>query len=288
MPQRRTLQSLTRTYLVAILDGHHRGQGGPDATDLRCVRLPVRDFGFDMAQSERRYDVTPVTRLEAYLVSNRRCIGVGVQESWIRRQVLERWSENGWLCCGHRGAHVVRRRWDHRGAGIAITFSKPAAHADGVTCRLPRGRRRALRFPVQHRRNRVRTLIKPANRGADTPSRADTDAIGDEEPSRSPIREETTTTRPDRHCSPESVDCHPVGDYQPVADCKPIPPSSSAGASLPKRAAVSWFWWALAGLLLAAAVATPLLVRAHRRRVWNADFATAGQGGGVVCPRARP
>jgi hypothetical protein len=29
--------------------------------------------------------------------------------------------------------------------------------------------------------------------------------------------------------------------------------------------------------LLAAAVATPLLVRAHRRRVWRADFATAEQ-----------
>jgi hypothetical protein len=34
---------------------------------------------------------------------------------------------------------------------------------------------------------------------------------------------------------------------------------------------------ALAGLLLAAAVATPLLVRAHRKRVWRADFATAEQ-----------
>jgi hypothetical protein len=30
-------------------------------------------------------------------------------------------------------------------------------------------------------------------------------------------------------------------------------------------------------LLLAAAVATPLLVRAHRRRAWRADFATAKQ-----------
>jgi hypothetical protein len=33
----------------------------------------------------------------------------------------------------------------------------------------------------------------------------------------------------------------------------------------------------LAGLLLAAAVATPLLVRAHRQRVWRADFAAAQQ-----------
>ena len=41
--------------------------------------------------------------------------------------------------------------------------------------------------------------------------------------------------------------------------------------------AASWFWWALAGLLLAAAIATPLLVRAHRRQVWKADFATATQ-----------
>lgn len=33
----------------------------------------------------------------------------------------------------------------------------------------------------------------------------------------------------------------------------------------------------MAGVLLAAAVATPLLVRAHRRRVWRTDFATAQQ-----------
>jgi hypothetical protein len=54
-------------------------------------------------------------------------------------------------------------------------------------------------------------------------------------------------------------------------------PSSSAAAESAEAGAVSWFWWALAGLLLAAAVATPLFVRAHRRRVWRAAFATAEQ-----------
>jgi hypothetical protein len=54
-------------------------------------------------------------------------------------------------------------------------------------------------------------------------------------------------------------------------------PSPSATGEPDETGAVAWFWWALAGLLLAAAIATPLLVRAHRRQAWKADFASAEQ-----------
>jgi hypothetical protein len=82
---------------------------------------------------ERRYDVTP-TRAGRFPVSNRRCIGGrGVQESWIRRQVWNAGHKNGCLCCGDYGAHVMCRRREHRRACIAITLSKPTAHADGVS-----------------------------------------------------------------------------------------------------------------------------------------------------------
>jgi len=178
-------------------------------------------FGFDMAQPERRYDVAPVTRAGAYLISNRRCIGGrGVQESWIRRQGWNAGHEDGWLCCGHRGAHVMRRRWDHRGAGIAITLSKPTAHADGVSA----DPHEVGSAPGDSQSNsdetESRTLIEPANRGADTPSRTDSDAIGDEESLA--VTDQRGDHDPDSHCNAESVDYHPGGDYQPIADCKPV------------------------------------------------------------------
>ena len=100
-------------------------------------------------------------------------------------------------------------------------------------------------------------------------------------PSRSPIRVETTTTQtvttapsPSTVTRSVTISPTPTGSLSPTAS--PSPSSSSAGESA-ETGAVSWFWWALAGLLLAAAVATPLLVRAHRRRVWRADFAAAEQ-----------
>jgi hypothetical protein len=94
-------------------------------------------------------------------------------------------------------------------------------------------------------------------------------------PSRSPIRVETTTTRTVTAApSPSTVTRSVTVSPSPAAS--PSPSSSAAGESA-ETGAVSWFWWALAGLLLAAAVATPLLVRAHRRRVWSAGFATAEQ-----------
>jgi hypothetical protein len=98
-------------------------------------------------------------------------------------------------------------------------------------------------------------------------------------PSRSPIREETTTTAATQTVtaapSPSTVTRSVTISASPTASQSP---SSSAAAESDETSAVSWFWWALAGLLLAAAGATALLVRAHRRRVWRADFATAEQG----------
>ena len=170
----------------------------------------------------------------------------------------------------------MRRRWEHRGAGIAITLSKPTAHADGV----PADPHEVGYAPGDSQSDadetESRTLIEPANRGADSRSRTDTDAIGDEE-SLAVTDPRGDHHDPDSHCSAESIDCHPVGDYQPIAASRSPSPSSSAAGESAETSAVSWFWWALAGLLLAAAVATPLLVRAHRRRVWRADFATAEQ-----------
>jgi len=175
-----------------------------------------------MAQPERRYDLTAATRAGAYLVSNRRCIGGwGVQESWIRRQGWNAGHESGWLCSGRRGAHVMRRRWNHRGAGTAITLSKPTAHTDGV----PADPDKVGSAPGDSKSNgnetESRTLIEPTNRGADTPSRTDADVIGDDE-SLAVTDPRGDHPDPDSHCSAESVDCHPVGDYQPIADCKHV------------------------------------------------------------------
>ena len=90
-----------------------------------------------------------------------------------------------------------------------------------------------------------------------------------------PIRAESTTTQTVTAApSPSSVTRSVT--ISPSPSASPSPSSSPAGEAA-ETSAPSWFWWALAGLLLAAAVATPLLVRSHRRRVWRADFATAEQ-----------
>jgi hypothetical protein len=166
--------------------------------------------------------VTPVTRAAVYLVSNRRCIGGrGVQESWIRRQGWNAGHEPGWLCCGHRGAHVVRRRREHRGVGIAITLSKPTAYADGVLADSHEVGCAPGDPQSDADETESGTLIEPANRGADRPARTDTDAIGDEE-SVAVADPRGDHHDPDSHCSAESVDCHPVRDCQPIASCKPF------------------------------------------------------------------
>ena len=74
----------------------------------------------------------------------------------------------------------MRRRWDHRGAGIAIALGKPIAHADGVLADLhevgsPPGDSQSDADETESR-----ILIGPAAREADTPSRTDTDATGGE------------------------------------------------------------------------------------------------------------
>ncbi len=52
-------------------------------------------------------------------------------------------------------------------------------------------------------------------------SRTDSDAIGDGE-SLAVTDPRGDHHDPDSHCSPESVDCHPVGDDQPIAERKPV------------------------------------------------------------------
>jgi hypothetical protein len=114
----------------------------------------------------------------------------------------------------------MRRRWEHRGA-TAITLSKPTAHADGV----PADPDEVGSAPGASQSNadetQSRSLIQPANRGANTPSRIDTGAIDDEE-SFAVTDQRGDHRDPDSHCNAESVDCNPVGDYQPIADCQPV------------------------------------------------------------------
>jgi hypothetical protein len=81
---------------------------------------------------------------------------------------------------------------------------------------------------------------------------------------------QTVTAAPSPSTVTRSVTISPSPSASPS-------PSSSAAAEPAETSAGSWIWWALAGLLLAAAIATPLLVRSHRRQVWRADFATAEQ-----------
>jgi hypothetical protein len=117
----------------------------------------------------------------------------------------------------------MRRRRERRRTGIAIPLSKPTAHADGfpanpheVGC--PPGDPQSGADETESG-----TLIEPANRGADKPSRTDIDAIDDEESlAVADPRGDHHDRDPDSHCRSEYVDCHPVRDYQPIANCKPV------------------------------------------------------------------
>jgi hypothetical protein len=99
----------------------------------------------------------------------------------------------------------MRRRWDHRGLGTAITLSKPTAHADGV----PADPHEVDSAPGDSQSNAdetdSRTVIQPANRGADAPSKTDIDAIDNEE-SLAVTDPPGDHHDPDGHCSAESVD----------------------------------------------------------------------------------
>jgi hypothetical protein len=117
----------------------------------------------------------------------RRCIGGrGGQGSWSRRQGWNAGHQVGWLCGGLRPAHFLRWRWEHRGAGIAITLSKPAAHADGDSADSIEVGYAPGRSQSDAEGPESRTLIEPANGGADSfsgtdSSRTDSDAIGDQQ-----------------------------------------------------------------------------------------------------------
>lgn len=64
-----------------------------------------------------------------------------------------------------------------------------------------------------------RTHIEPTNRGGDSLSRTDVDAISDGESlAVTDPRADHRDPDPDSHCCTEPVDCHPVGDHQPIAD----------------------------------------------------------------------
>ena len=177
-----------------------------------------------MAQPERRYDVTPVMLAGTYLVSNRRCIGGrGVQENWIRRQVWNAGRKNGWLCCGHRGAHVMRRRWRHRGRRHRHRAQQANCPRRRCPCRLPRGPQRALRFPVQRRRSRVpyshragqqrsRHLLKSRHR-RDRRRRIPRGHRS----ARRPHPTQTVTAAPSPSTVTRSVTISPVADCKPVA-----------------------------------------------------------------------
>jgi hypothetical protein len=113
------------------------------------------------------------------------------------------------------------RRWEHRGAGIAITLSKPTPHARGVSADPYEVGSAPGDSQSDADETESRTLIEPANRGADSRSRTDADDIGDDE-SLAVADPRGDHHDPDGHCSAESIDCHPVGDYQPIAACQPI------------------------------------------------------------------
>ena len=115
----------------------------------------------------------------------------------------------------------MRRRWEHRGAGIAITLSKPSPHARGVPADPYEVGSAPGDFQSDAYEAESRTLIEPANRGAVSRSRTDADDIGDDE-SIAVADPRGDHHDPDGHCSAESIDCHQVGDYQPIADCQPI------------------------------------------------------------------
>ena len=112
-------------------------------------------------------------------------------------------------------------RWDHRGFGVAITLSKPTAHADGVPAEPHEVGCAPGDFQSSADKTESRTLIEPANRGADADSGTDSDGIGDEE-SLAVTDPRGDHHDPDSHYSPKSVDCHPVGHYQRIAESKPV------------------------------------------------------------------
>ena len=179
----------------------------------------------------------------------------------------------------------MRRRWEHRGVGTAITLSKPTADADGVSA----DPYEVGSAPGDSQSNtdetESRTLIEPTNRGADTPSRIDTDAIGDQE-SLAVTDPRGDHRDPDSHCNAESVDCNPVGDYQPIADCQPIAVLVRGGRVCRNKpgflvlVGAGGFVACRRGSDAPSSACTPSTNLEGR-------FCNGRARGGVVCPRAR-
>ena len=61
----------------------------------------------------------------------------------------------------------MRWRWEHRGAGIAITLSKPTTHTDGVPADLHEVGSAPGDSQSDADETESRALLQPANGGAD-------------------------------------------------------------------------------------------------------------------------
>jgi hypothetical protein len=137
----------------------------------------------------------------------------------------------------------MRRWWQHRGIGSAFPLSKPTAHADGVPADPHEVGRTLSESQSNADETESRTLIEPTNTGADRRSRTDIGAIGDAEslPVTSPRGDhhdrdpDSDCHGADGDCSAEPVNCHPVGDDQSIADCKPIALTVTGGRACRNR-----------------------------------------------------
>ena len=124
----------------------------------------------------------------------------------------------------------MRRRWQYRRVGSAFPLSKPTAHADSVPADPHEVGRALSESQSSADESESRTLVEPANTGAGRPSRTDIGAIGDDESlAVTNPRGDPHDQDPDSDClgtdgdrSAEPVDCHAVGDYHPIADCKRV------------------------------------------------------------------
>ena len=187
------------------------------------------DFGFDMARPERRYDVAPVRGPAGpYLVSLDDASGVGVGKR----------AGSG----GRVGTLVMKM------AGFALATAVLTSCAGGGNIEVPESpSRSASQLPTldgvpadphevgyapgdsqsDAEGTESRSLIEPASRGTDTHAGTDThtgtdsDAIGGDE-SLAVTDPRGDHDDPDSHRSAESVDCHPVGDDQRIAECQPV------------------------------------------------------------------
>src|SRR5215207_834922 len=111
----------------------------------------------------------------------------------------------------------MRWRWSHRGFGIAITLSKPAAHADGVPAHSHEVGYAPGDSQSYAEGTEYRTLIEPTNRGADTCSRTDIYSRADAQP-RTDTRSRTDSRS--RADSRSSTDIYSRADAQPRTDTR--------------------------------------------------------------------